>query len=90
MSLIVGAPSHMIECVVDSLHNARGRPLGGGRESKRHKRLQIPSHIYYPIKLPPLAPSSHVPSAININVNQGIEAQAYIRCTMSGKLLNGL
>lgn len=44
MSLIVAVASRMINCVVDSLHYARGR--------ERQKRLQIPSHIYYPIKLP--------------------------------------
>lgn len=54
--LIIAAATCMINCVVDSLHYARGRPPGGGNERKRHKRLQILSHIYYPIKLPPSPP----------------------------------
>lgn len=71
MSMIVPSVSHMINRVVESLRYARGRPTGGGRRRKWHKRLQIPSHIYYPIKLPSLTPPLTT-SAVNMNVNQGV------------------
>ena len=80
MSPIVIAASHMINCVVDSLHYTKGGPQG---EEEQHKRLQIPSRIYYPIKLPssPSPPRQtphqhHLPSTINMNVNQVVKAQA--------------
>lgn len=47
MSLIIAAVSHMIDCVVDSLHYA------GGREGKKHNVSGYPHLFITPLSCPP-------------------------------------